>query len=105
MWRFSTPPPERLLYCTQVTAQRIPAGSRVAFSSPEGPGNAALHRFWWARYWMPQYTLIPVNLSALKENQPRTDYLITYGQRFDHPAFELLLEDWYGALYRRRAQP
>ncbi len=102
MWRFSTPAPERLLYWIQRTSQVIPAGSRVGFSSPGKLGDAPLFRYWWARYWMAENTMIPVHLPSLKANSLKADYLITYGQRYDDPAFELLLEDWPGALYRLR---
>ncbi len=102
MWRYSTPSPEQLRYWLQRSAQEIPVGSQVGFSSPDGPGNAPLFRYWWARYWMADRTLIPVYLPGLKPKTLRTDYLITYGLRFDDPDFELVFEDWLGALYRRR---
>jgi hypothetical protein len=103
-WRYSTPPPQRLEHFLDLARQVVPAGSRVAFSSPATRGNAPLFRFWWATYWLAEYTVIPADPPRLEPVAPPVDFRLTYGLRLDDPRCELVMEDWSGAVYRERGE-
>jgi hypothetical protein len=81
-WRFGVRQVGILEQCLSEARQAIPAGSVVAFASPQGPAAADFYRWRWAAYLLPEYDVIPLSDPRAGE---LAQYLIAHRQPIDHP--------------------
>jgi hypothetical protein len=58
LWRPGLTQPAELERCLAAARREIPAGTVVAFSSPDDPPGAAFYRWRWAAYFMPAHDLV-----------------------------------------------
>ena len=85
MWRFGAPAHAELARCVNRARRIMPAGSTVAFTSPDQPPGMDFQRWRWTAWLLPEYDVLPVGNPAA----PRlADYAIAYGSRIDHPMAE-----------------
>ena len=96
-WRTGTPELARLERCLAGVRERVPAGRRIAFASPEEQSRDDFFRWRWAAYDLPEHDLLfaqdPASLSA-------AEYLIDYGRGVHGSRLELLARLHGCRLYR-----
>ncbi|HKI03502.1 MAG TPA: hypothetical protein VKK31_16100 [Thermoanaerobaculia bacterium] len=92
-WRFGAPEPSRLAQCLQQARREIPAGSAVAFTSPDTPRGAAFQRWRWASFFLPDQDVLPAG-------DPQAAYAISYRMKIEDHRFEPLRRLPCGWLYR-----
>jgi hypothetical protein len=96
LWRFGMAPVERLARCLAEARELMPAGSVVAFVSPDGPGDADFFRWRWAAYLLPDEDVVRWR----DAEGARAGFLITYRRQVDGTALRMLRQLHGGRLYR-----
>jgi hypothetical protein len=99
-FRFGAPQVDRLERCLARARQVIPAGSVVAFVSPDEPAGlgVAFYRWRWAAYLMPEHNLVQPGHPAAG----KAEYLIAYDIQAGEPGLELIRRLPGGRLFRVR---
>lgn len=87
-WRFGNPQLERLSTCLADVRERVPAGSVIAFASPEGQEieeRSAFFRARWAAWFLPAHEVLPIDDPAAPK---KAEYVVDYRARLRLPRLE-----------------
>jgi hypothetical protein len=57
-WRMHTPAIDGLARCLRAAREAMPAGSALAFASPDDAPEAQFRRWRWAAYFLPEYDVL-----------------------------------------------
>lgn len=98
-WRFGVRQVGILEQCLAEARREIPAGSVVAFASPEGPAAAEFYRWRWAAYLLPEHDVLAISDPKAGE---LARYLIAHRRPIDHPRAEKVRQLTGCVLYRVR---
>lgn len=96
-WRFGSPEPTALDRCLRQARKAIPPGSAVAFASPDDAPEAALRRWRWAAYLLPEDDVLQAGDPAAAQ---LARYAITFRTEIHDPRVEPVLRLPDGWLYR-----
>jgi hypothetical protein len=86
-YQFGTPRVDRLAATAEAVRTLVPAGSILAFASPEDA--ASFDRFRWTAYLLPEDQIVPL---ADPRSGEAASYLLTVRRPISHPRLELLRE-------------
>jgi hypothetical protein len=98
-WRFGTPQVTRLERCLAPVRRLVPAGSIVAFATPDEPRLNAFFATRWAAYLMPAHHVL------VREDPAAgvmAGYVVAYGVPLQDPRTELVRQLPGCRLYRVR---
>lgn len=96
-WRMHTPPIDGLARCLSAARESIPAGSAVAFASPDDAPEAAFRRWRWAAYYLPGYDVLQTSDPSAPQI---AGYVIAFQTEIRDPRIEPLRRLPDGWLYR-----
>jgi hypothetical protein len=82
LWRFGMSQVSALERCAAGVREHVPAGSYVAFYSPNPLSNAAFYRWRWAAYYLPEDNVLPMNDPATAR---QAQFLVAFRSEFSHP--------------------
>lgn len=89
-WRLGNPQLERLTACLDDVRHRVPAGSVVAFASPDSQDaeqRSAFFRARWAAYLLPEHEVLSIEDPAAPRE---AEYAIDYRAGLNLPRLELV---------------
>lgn len=98
-WRRTLHPIVRLAGFLERGTVGLPAGSRVAFASPNDEPEAAFFRYLWASYLEPELVWIPLH----EAEAARAPYRVVFGASIEGEGLEILHSEAAGTVARLRA--
>jgi hypothetical protein len=96
-WRMGSAPTDDLSRCLREARKGMPAGGAVAFASPDDAPEAALRRWRWAAYFLPEHDVLPASDPAAAR---LAQYVIAYRTEIHDPRVEPVRRLPEGWLYR-----
>ncbi len=98
-WRRTLHPIVRLEGFLEQGTAGLPAGSRVAFASPNDGPTAAFFRYLWASYLEPELVWIPLH----EAEAAQASYRVVFGASIEDAGLEVLHTEAAGTVARVRA--
>jgi hypothetical protein len=98
-WRFGVRQLDDFQTFIEAARREVPAGSRIAFVSREGPDSADFFRWRWAAYLMPEMDVL--HLSDFERGEPAA-YGLAFRRELDDSRMEEIRRLPGGRLYRVR---
>jgi hypothetical protein len=96
-WRFGAPEPASLARCLDELRPLLPAGSAVAFATPDKPAGIRFQRWRWAAYLLPGHDVIPAEDPAAART---ARFAVAFRTRLDDPRIDWVRQAPECQLYR-----